>query len=139
MTEPTFRLDAQGGSVRIEDSVLALGPAGLLSSWTIAHDVEISRTTLLAFGAAPSDMPVTYSAVSLMSLSFSESPPSPGPGRLSFVDCSFERTGTVGPSDTVYAIKNPLAGTSVTVTSSKLGAGFTDWFAPDCNGCVRTP
>lgn len=139
MTEPTFRLDAQGGTVRIEDSVLALGPPGLLSSWTIAHDVEISRTTLLAFGAAPSEMPVTSSAVSLMSLSFSESPPSPGPGHLSFIDCSFERAGTVGPSDTAYAIKNPLVGTSVTVTSSELGAGFTDWFAPECNGCVRVP
>jgi len=139
MTEPTFRLDAQGGSVRIEDSVLALGPPGLLSSWTIGHDVEISRSTLVAFAAAPSEMPVTSSAVSLMSLSFSESPPSPGPGHLSFADCRFERAGTAGPSDTTYAIKNPLVDTSVTVTSSDLGAGFTDWFAPECNGCVRVP
>jgi hypothetical protein len=139
MTEPTFRLDAQGGSVRIEDSVLALGPPSLLSSWTIAHDVEISRTTLLAFAAAPSATPVTSSAVSLMSLSFSPSAPSPGSGHLSFVDCRFERAGNVGPGDTAYAIKNPLAGTSVTVTSSELGAGFTDWFAPECSGCVRTP
>lgn len=139
MTEPTFRLDAQGGSVRIEDSVLALGPPGLLSAWTIAHDVEISGTTLLAFAAAPSATPVTSSAVSLMSLSFSESPPSPGPGHLTFVDCRFERAGTLAPDDTTYAIKNPLADTTVSVTSSQLGAGFTDWFAPECSGCARTP
>ena len=139
MTEPTFRLDAQGGSVRIEDSVLGLGPPGLLSSWTIAHDVEVSRTTLLAFAAAPSATPVTSSAVSLMSLSFSPSAPSPGPGRLSFVDCRFERAGDVGPADTTYAIKNPLTDTAVSVTSSELGAGFTDWFAPECSGCVHTP
>lgn len=139
MTEPTFRLDAKGGTVRIEDSVLALGPPGLLSSWTIAHDVEISRTALLAFTAAASTTPVTSSGVSLMSLSFSPSAASPGPGQLSFVDCRFERAGKPGPGDTTYAIKNPLADTSVTVTASQLGAGFTGWFAPECNGCVLTP
>ena len=139
MTEPTFRLDAQGGTVRIEDSVLGLGPPGFLSSWTIAHDVEISRTTLLAFAAAPSATPVTSSAVSLMSLSFSPSAPSPGPGHLSFVDCRFERAGNAAPDDITYAIKNPLVNTSVAVTSSQLGAGFTDWFAPECSGCVQTP
>jgi hypothetical protein len=139
MTEPTFRLDAHGGSVRIEDSVLALAPPGLLSAWTIAHDVEISRTTLLAFAAAPSATPVTSSAVSLMSLSFSPSAASPGSGHLSFVDCRFERAGNVGPSDIAYAIKNPLVDTTVTVTSSELGAGFTDWFAPECSGCLVSP
>jgi hypothetical protein len=139
MTEPTFRLDAPGGSVRIEDSVLALSPPGLFSEWTIAHDVEISRTSLLAFAAAAGETPVATSAVSLRSLSFSPGAPSPGPGHLSFVDCRFERAGTVASGDTAYAIKNPLADTTVTVTSSELGAGFTDWFAPECSGCVHTP
>jgi hypothetical protein len=138
MTEPTLRLDAQGGSVRIEDSVLALGPHDLLRDWTIAHDVEIVRTTVLAF-APSSETPVTSSAVSLTKLGFSPGAPTPGPGRLSFLDCRFERAGTVAPGDTVYAIKNPLVDTTVTVTSSELGAGFTDWFAPECNGCTRIP
>jgi len=139
MTEPTFRLDAQGGTVRIEDSVLALGPPGLLSAWTIAHDVEISRTILLAFAGAPSETPTTSSAISLVSFGFSPGAPSPGSGHLAFVDCRFERAGTVGPGDTAYAIKNPLVDTTVAVTSSELGAGFTDWFAPECSGCVHTP
>lgn len=139
MTEPTFRLDAQGGSVRIEDSVLALGPPGLLTSWTAPHDVEITRTSLLAFAPAPSETPVTSAAISLRSLSFSPAPPSPGTGHLGFVDCRFEQAGKGGPEDTVYAITNPLANTSVTVASSALGAGFTDWFAPECSGCVQTP
>jgi hypothetical protein len=139
MTEPTLRLDAPGGVVRIEDSVLALGPPGLLSSWAIAHDVQISRSTLLAFADAPGAAPVTSTMVSLISFSFSPGPASLGNGRLSFAGCRFERAGTLALGDTAYAIKNPLAETAVAVTSSALGAGFTDWFAPECSGCTLTP
>jgi hypothetical protein len=140
MTEPPFRLDASGGSVRIEDSVLALAPPGLGSSWAIAHDVEVIRSTLVAFGAAPGeDAPLGPAAVSVTTQSFLPGPSSPGPGHLSFTECHFELGAGVAPDHAVYAIENAEAGTSVAVASCQLGAGFTDWFASKCSGCVLTP
>lgn len=139
MTEPPFRLDASGGSVRIEDSVLALGPPRAGRYWAIAHDVEISRTTLVAFAAQGADAPVSSAALSVTSQSDSPGPPSPGSGHLGFTDCRFERaTSEPSGSGAFYAIQNDT-GTSVTVTSSELGAGFTEWFAPECSGCALTP
>jgi hypothetical protein len=140
MTEPPFRLDASGGSVRIEDSVLALGPPSFLGSWAIAHDVEISRTTLVAMAAAAdTDAPLGSAAVSVTSQSFSPGPSSPGAGHLSFTECRFDLGAGVAPNDAIYAIENADSGTSVSVTSCQLGAGFTDWFASKCTGCVLTP
>jgi hypothetical protein len=140
MTEPPFRLDARGGSVRIADSVLALGPASAPSSWAVAHDVEITRTTLAASAeAADAAKPLDFSAISLTSQSFSPGPPSSGSGQLRFSDCRFELAGKVAAGTAVYAIENADTDTSVAVTSSQLGVGFADWFAPQCRGCVRTP
>jgi hypothetical protein len=140
MTEPPFRLDASGGSVRIEDSVLALGPPGTGRYSAMAHDVEIRRTTLLAFPASGADAPVSSAALSVSSQSDSPGPASPGSGRLSFTDCRFERvTSTSSGGEPFYAIQNSDGDTAVSVTSSELGAGFTGWFAPECNGCELTP
>lgn len=139
MTEPPFRLDASGGSVRIEDSVLALGPPRAGRYWAVAHDVEVSRTTLVAFAPSDANAPASSAALSVTSRSDSPGPASPGSGQLSFTDCRFERA-TSEPSGgaAFYAIQTD-ADTSVAVTSSELGAGFSDWFAPECSGCVLTP
>src|SRR6185503_12365627 len=48
MTEAPLRLDAPGGTLRIEDSVLVLGQPQVRSPWALAHDVELTRTTLIA-------------------------------------------------------------------------------------------
>jgi hypothetical protein len=138
MIEPPFRLDAPGGRVRIEDSVLALGPPGAGRNWAVAHDVEISRTTLVAFAASGADGPTGSAALAVTAPSDSPGPSSPGSGHLSFSDCHFERATNASPVGAFYAIQNE-ADTSVTVTSSRLGAGFTDWFAPECSGCALTP
>jgi hypothetical protein len=139
MTEPPFRLDARGGIVRITDSVLALGPASERSSWAVVHDVEITRTTLAASAEATNAAkPADFSAISVTSQTFSPGPPSSGSGHLTFSDCRFELAGDVTAGTAVYAIENADTDAAIGVASSQLGAGFTDWFAPQCRGCVRT-
>jgi hypothetical protein len=136
MTQPPFRVDAPGGSVRIEDSVLVLGSQP--SAWAFAHDVELIRTTLVA--SAPADSaaaPAEFAAVSLTSRSLSFGPPTPGSGRLAFADCHFELVGDA--TVPAYALQNVDIDTAVVVTSSALGAGFSHWFAPQCRGCVLAP
>jgi hypothetical protein len=139
MTEPPLRLDAPGGKVRIEDSVLALGPPRASGHWAIARDVEISRTTLVAFVAAGTDAPGSSAALSVTSQSGAPGPASPGPAHLRFTDCRFElATSPASGGSDFYAIQSD-ADTSVVVTSSNLAAGFTDWFAPACGACALGP
>jgi hypothetical protein len=140
MTSPPFRLNAPGGSVRIEDSVLMLGSPR--SPWAVAHDVELTRTTLVALttdGTAGAAVPVDAGAVAVTPPVFSFGPGTPGSARLAFTDCRFELTGDSVAGASIYAIENTNANTSVVVTSSQLGAAFKDWFAPQCTGCTRTP
>jgi hypothetical protein len=140
MTSPPFRLNAPGGSVRIEDSVLMLGTPR--SPWAVAHDVQLTRTTLVALttdGTAGAPAPADVAAVAVTPPVFSFGPGSPGSARLAFTDCRFELTGDSAPGASIYAIENTNADTSVVVTSSQLGAAFKDWFAPQCTGCTRTP
>lgn len=141
MTEPPFRLDAPGGRVRIEDSVLALGAPRGNRYWAVAHDVEIEGTTLVAFPAPAADTPGSSAALSVTSQSDSPGPATPGTGHLSFTDCRFERATNRPSSGTgFYAIQTDAdAEAAVAVISSELGSGFTDWFAPECTGCTLTP
>jgi hypothetical protein len=136
MTNPPLRIDAPGGSLRIEDSVLML--ASPPSAWTVAHDVQIVRTALSAF-TADVDGSTDAAALSLSTRSFSPGAATPGSRRLSFTDCHFELVRDGAAGNAFYAIENADANTSVAVTSSQLGPAFTDWFAPQCQGCVRAP
>lgn len=140
MTEPPIRLDTPGGSVSIEDSVLMLGPPSLRPAWAATHDVELLRTTLVA-SAADADAPdlLDSSAISVISQGFAPGAATPGSGLIAFSDCRFELVGTgATPADT-FAIANADPSTAVVVTSSQLGAGFSDWFAPECIGCELSP
>jgi hypothetical protein len=142
MTQAPFRLDAPGGSVRIEDSVLVLGTPTTRDHWSVAHDVQIARTTVIASETDTStseEAPRASSAIVLTSQSFALGAGSPGPGRLGFSDCRFELARNVAPDEVVYALQNSDANTSVVVTSSELGAGLADWFAPECSGCALAP
>ena len=38
-----------------------------------------------------------------------------------------------------YAVSNPMPGGTVVVQASELGAGFVDWFAPECLDCLLAP
>ena len=78
-------------------------------------------------------------ALSLSTRSFSPGAATPGSGRLSFTDCHFELVRDGAAGNAFYAIENGDTDTSVAVTSSQLGPAFTDWFAPQCQGCVRAP
>lgn len=140
MTEPPIRLDTPGGSVRIEDSVLMLGPPSTRASWAAIHDVELLRTTLVASAADPGEaVPVDSSAVSLISQGFAPGAASTGSGHIAFNDCRFELAGNVAAPAGIYAIANADANTSVVVNSSQLSAGFSDWFAPECGDCELRP
>jgi hypothetical protein len=144
MTQAPFRLDAPGGTVRIEDSVLVVGlPSPFHNHWALAHDVEVARSTLItsesASTGAVDEAARELSAVSLTSQSFSPGPASPGPGRLSFTDCHFELAPDVEADDVVYGVDNPDVEASIVVASSQLGPGYAGWFTATCVGCSHTP
>lgn len=142
MTAPPLRLDAPGGSVRIEDSILMLEPSPR-NQWGITHDVAIIGTTLIASEALDATAgeagPAASAALSLTGRSFFPGPGSAGSGRLAFTDCRFELARDVRSDDAVYAVENLDSGSSVEITSSVLGAGFANWFAPDCGDCSLAP
>lgn len=141
MTQPPFRLDAPGGSVRIEDSVIVMGvPSTFHNHWGSIHDVEVTRSTIIAsetpVEAAPEELR-EFAAISVSSQSLAFGPATPGRGRLALVDCRFELASDVESSDTVYAVENGDVDAAILFTSTKLGSGFVDWFAPACLGCAK--
>lgn len=142
MTAPPLRLDVLGGSMRIEDSVIMLGPSPA-NQWGRAHDVEIVNTILVASEAADAKATdpagTSWSALSLGSLGFSPGPATPGAGRLRFTDCRFELARAARPGESAYALENPDPDTAIVVTSSRLGTAFANWFAPQCHGCELRP
>ena len=143
MTQSAFRLDAPGGSVHIEDSVLVMGlRSAFHNQWALVHDVAITRSTIISSetdnAGAPAEAAREFPAISVTSRSFAPGPPTPGSGRLTLTDCRFELAPDVEADDVVYGIDNPEADATVVVTSSKLGAGFASWFAPTCAGCSTT-
>jgi len=138
MTEAPIRVDAPGGTLRIEDSVLVLGAPAVRSPWAIAHDVELTRTTLIA-APSPDDVePADFAAVSLTGQSFAFGPATPGRGHLGFTDCRWELSDGV-VTGKPYAIENVDADTSVVVSGGTLGPGFSAWFGPKCLGCTLAP
>lgn len=141
MTAAPFRLDAPGGTVRIEDSVLVLGvPSGPQNTWALPHDVEVSGTTLVVSeGSEGQEAPRTFSAVSVTASSLAPGAHGTGPGLLVFDDCRFELGEDVEPEDELYAVENADADAAIEVVSGRLGVGFTHWFAPACNGCRLAP
>ncbi|HEX6276171.1 MAG TPA: Calx-beta domain-containing protein [Polyangiaceae bacterium] len=144
MTRPPFRLDAVDGMVRIVDSVLMLGLSNDgHNHFGPTHDVEITRSTIVAseFPRAPDepDEPRAFAAVSIVPRALAPSPPAEGPGTLLFQDCRFELAGDVETDDLVYAVESLIDDLGVTVRGGALGAGFVDWFSPECGACVREP
>lgn len=141
MTHAPFRLDAPGGRVRIEQSVLVLGaPSDNQNSWALPHDVEISGTTLVVSETGESEEePRALSAVSLTPQSRALGAHANGAGHLVFDDCRFELAGDVELDDPLYALQNVDADATVEVVSGELGTGFSDWFAPACSGCRMAP
>ena len=144
MTRPPFRLDALDGVVRIADSVLMLG----LSSeghnhFGPTHDVEITGSTVVASelldDPRDDDEPRTFAAVSIVPDAVAPSQQADGAGRLVFQGCRFEISGDVEANDVVYAVESGIGELDVTLRGVTLGAGFADWFAPDCERCVREP
>lgn len=141
MTQAPFRLDAPGGAVRIEESVLVLGaPSGPSNRWALPHDVEISGTTLVVSESGESeDAPRAFSAVSLTPQSQAMGAHASGAGRLVFHDCRFELAEDVGPDAEIYALENAEVDAGIEIVAGQLGAGFSDWFAPACSGCRLVP
>lgn len=140
MTEGPFRLDAPGGTVRIEDSVLVLGvPKGQQNTWALPHDVEVSGTTLVVSESGASEAPRAFSAVSVIMQSQALGAHATGTGRLMFEDCRFGLAENTGPDDEIYALENVATDATIEIVSSELGAGFAHWFAPACNGCRLAP
>jgi hypothetical protein len=140
MTQAPFRLDASGGSVRIEDSVLVTGlPSDAHNWWGLIHDVELTRSTIIASERDAADVAGEaarkFSAIFVSSQSSARGPATPGRGRLSLIDCRFELAPDVEADDLVYGIDNPDVDATIVVTSSRLGVGFASWFAPTCIGC----
>jgi hypothetical protein len=143
MTQAPFRLDAPGGSVHIEDSVLVMGlRSAFHNEWALVHDVQVTRSTIIASernaAGATGEAAREFPAILVTSQSFSPGPATPGSGRLTFTDCRFELAPDVEADDVVYGVDNPDVDATVVVTSSKLGAGFASWFAPTCAGCSTT-
>jgi hypothetical protein len=137
MTQAPFRLDAPGGSVRIEESVLVLGvPSGPRSRWALPHDVEISGSTLVVSESGESEEAArAFSAVSLTPQSAALGAHATGPARLVFSDCQFKLAQDVEPDDEIYVVENADVDAVIDIVSSQLDAGFSDWFAPACHGC----
>jgi hypothetical protein len=143
MTQAPFRLDAPGGSVRIEDSVLVVGiPSAYHNHWALVHDVEVKRSTIIASESVASgtldEAARELSAVSVTSQSISPGPASPGKGRLAFTACHFDLAPDVEKDDIVYGVDNPEVDATVVVESSSLANGFRSWFSPTCVGCSST-
>jgi hypothetical protein len=134
MTAPPFRLDAPGGSVRIEDSVLMLGPSPQ-NQWGVLRDVEIVGSVFVASEPVERDG-LPRSALSLTGQRLYPGAETEGAKRVALTDCRFELSPSEPSGSAVYALENLDPETSVVVTSSTLGAGFTDWFAADCSGCA---
>jgi hypothetical protein len=140
MTQAPFRLDASGGSVRIEDSVLVTGlPSSAHNWWGLIHDVELTRSTIIASEADVADVAGEtareFAAIFVSSQSDARGPATPGSGRLTLTDCRFELATDIEKEDVVYGVDNPDVDATIVVTSSRLGAGFASWFAPTCIGC----
>lgn len=130
MTQPPFRLDAPGGSVRISDSVLMVGPASAEHDYVgLPHDVELTSTTIVATDARPA-------ALSLRAETLASGTPGSGTGRLLLQDCRFELDTSATPTDPIFALDNAATESTVVVRRGSLGAGFADWFAPGCTSCV---
>jgi hypothetical protein len=143
MTQAPFRLDASGGTVHIEDSVLVTGlRSAFHNQWAFVHDVQVTRSTIIASerddAGVAAEAAREFPAIAVTSRSFALGPPTPGSGRLTFTDCRFELAPDVEADDVVYGIDNPDVDATVVVTSSKLGVGFASWFAPTCTGCSTT-
>ena len=145
MTAPPFRLLALDSSVRISDSVLQLGiPTERHNNWTLPHDVEVSDSTLIASerqdeAEQTPEADRVFPMVDVRWQLDPEEPPPEGDHRLSFERCRFELGSDLDASDTVYAVGSPAAGGVVTIRSSRLGPGLSDWFAPQCEGCELAP
>jgi hypothetical protein len=145
MTQAPFRLVAPDSTVRISDSVLAVGiPSDRHNYWAVPHDVEITGTTLIASAQDENGQEVPGTDRTLVAASVRwglapTDPPLPGTHRLHFDQCRFEKAKDVGPTDTVYAVANPTVGGTVLVTSGSLGAGVAGWFAPGCKDCQMEP
>lgn len=144
MTQSSFRLDAPGGSARIEDSVLVVGISSARHNhWGHAHDVEVRGSTIIVSESEDegptAEQARELAAVSMTTEGFVAGPASPGPEHLAFRDCRFELAPDVEANDVVYAIQNPDVEVAISVESSSLGAGFAGWFAPGCVGCPAPP
>lgn len=146
MTEPPFRLDAPGGSVRIADSVLMLGlPSDVHDFIGAPHDVEIGGTTLIVSErAAPGEGALeeasrTFSAVNVRTTTLAGGEGPSSTGALSFVGCHFELAADVEGDDSVTAIDNANPDVGVTVSATELGPGFAGFFGEGCVGCTLAP
>jgi hypothetical protein len=144
MTEPPFRLDAPGGSVRIADSVLMLGLTSEQHDYIgRPHDVAIERTTIvlseLSEAGPLEERARSFAALSLRAESLASGSPAPGRGLLAIDRCRFEIGREVEPDDSVFALENTGADVSVIVEQSELESGFAGWFAPNCADCLVRP
>jgi hypothetical protein len=141
MTRPPFRLDALDGIVRIADSVLVLGLSHEgHNHFGPTHDVVITATTIVA-SEMPGDPNAgeaarTFSAVSIVPEAVAPSPQAPGPHSLLFDGCRFEIASDVEADDVVYAVESGIDDLAVTLSTTTLGSGFADWFAPECPSCA---
>lgn len=145
MTEPPFRLVAPDSTVRIVDSVLQLGvPTDRHNYWGLPHDVEVTRTTLIASErideesvSAEQDSSFGFTAIR-WSLSFATPVVTEG-RRLLFDECHFDLASSFEPADRIYAVANSEEGGQVIVRGSTLGSEVAGWFAPDCVNCTLEP
>jgi hypothetical protein len=144
MTEPPFRLDAPGGTVRISDSVLMVGLVSEAHNYVGSpHDVEISATTIVAAEVTAegpaAEQPRSFAAFSLRSETQAQGAAADGPGSLVFESCRFEIGRDVEADDTVFAFESPSSEAAIVVRNGQLGPGFAAWFAPNCVSCLVEP
>ena len=153
MTRGPLRLHAPDATVRIRDSVLQMGvPSESHNYIGVPHDVEIKRTALVAgeTDANGDELPEANRELSAVLVRWElapESPPdlpgllpfAPGPHRLLFEACTFQRAPGVDSLDSVYGVQALGAGGSVVLRAPSLGPDLLAPFAPDCSGCVLEP
>jgi hypothetical protein len=149
MTRGPFRLLAPNASVRISDSILQAGiPSSAHNFWGTPHDVEVTRSTLVASETDDEGAPApaenrTFAAVSVR-WDAANDPLGPTrvadpPHRLTFDHCAFQAGSELDANDAVYAIESPSAGGAVLVMTPTLGANLRGALLPPCAGCVLTP
>jgi hypothetical protein len=146
MVSPPLRIWAPDSTVRISDSVLALGvPSERHNHFDVPHDLEVTGSTLVAHelidetaGASEADR--SFAAVSIHWQADLDVAPVPGPHRVLFQGCRFEVASNVESNDTVYAIQEPTAEGTVFVRGCTLGPGLAGWFFPGgCADCRLEP